>query len=213
MAKNKEFMKEHYSFDELQKIIACLRAPDGCLWDRALTHESMETCVLEESAEVIQAVRNGDMDNLCEELGDLLLQVLLHCAIAQEAGEFTFEEVVDGLSAKLVRRHPNVFYEDDHPQEDLSASEGLKRWEAVKAKEKEGTGWTPAYELERIPQALPAVYRTQKVLKKAEKLFGADNIDRKAVEELGLLVKKCEESQKSLTNRLETFIKDMKEKQ
>lgn len=212
MSKNAEWMKESYSFEELKQIVRILRAPDGCPWDRAQTHESMEDCMLEESAEVIQAVRNKDRENLCEELGDVLLQVLMHSDIAEENKEFTFEDVVNGLAAKLVRRHPNVFYHEDREEVQLSREEGLRRWEAVKAEEKKKQGNREGNELRRIPAALPAIYFARKVLKKASKIYGEENIADKDIMEIEQLIEKCDIAQKDLTKRIETFINDMEKK-
>lgn len=212
MGKNAEFIKEKYDFKDLQDIVSCLRAPDGCPWDRALQREGIEECLIEECSEVIQAARENDLDNLREELGDVLLQLLFHCEIARENNEFTFEDVVNGLAAKLVRRHPNVFYEEDRSQDEIGPIEGLQRWEIIKAKEKEGRQWTPRHELRSVPEVMPPIARTRKVLKKAAKLYGAGNINPKDMEELNLLMKQCEEAELALSNRLETFIDDIAEK-
>lgn len=209
MGKNVEYIKDKYNFEDLKEIVACLRAPDGCPWDRALVHESIENCLIEESAEVIQAVNNKDMENLCEELGDLLLQVLLHCQIATENKEFTFEDVVNGVAAKLVRRHPNVFYLQDQEEKNLTAEEGLQRWEAIKAIEKASAVRKNSGELKRIPDVLPPVRYAQKTLKKAEKLYGIDKIpkDRKAALECEM--ENCRLSQEKLTNEVKEFILEM----
>ena len=118
------------SFADLVALIAKLRAPDGCPWDRAQTHASLRPYVLEEAYEVIAAIDAQEPDALADELGDLLLQVLLHSQIAAEAGEFTIDYVIENLAAKLIRRHPHVF--GDAPG-DLPAIR--KNWEAIKAGE------------------------------------------------------------------------------
>lgn len=196
------FLKEKYDFEDLMRIVKKLRAPDGCPWDRKQTHESIHDCMIEETFEVIEAVNQHDIPNLREELGDVLLQVLLHSVIAEEEKEFTFEEVVDELAAKLIRRHPHVFGEDK-PAE--SPEEGLSRWEAVKKKEKESKKSTKVGELSRIPQELPPVMRAYKVIKKAEKYYGRTDGAEELLEE----VKKCQDAENTLTNRIETFIKNM----
>ncbi len=126
------------SFDELMEIIAKLRAPDGCPWDREQTHESLKAPCIEEAAEVICGINilkeTGNPENLKEELGDLLLQVLMHAQIASEEGLFTMEDVIRGISEKMVRRHPHVFGD---AKADTSA-QVLANWEEIKAKEKEG---------------------------------------------------------------------------
>ena len=126
-------MDKKYTYEELLQIVAELRSDHGCPWDKAQTHESMIKCLRDESEEVVAAIENKDDENLCEELGDVLLQVLMHSQIASEEGRFTMEDVVDGLAAKLVRRHPHVF----GGEEAGSPEEGLARWNAIKMKEKE----------------------------------------------------------------------------
>ena len=98
-----------YTYSELLNIIAELRGDHGCPWDKAQTHESMIPCLRDECQEVIEAIEQDDNENLCEELGDVLLQVLLHAQIAREEGAFTMEDVVNSLAEKMVRRHPHVF--------------------------------------------------------------------------------------------------------
>lgn len=126
-------MEKKYTYEELLGIVAELRSDHGCPWDKAQTHESMIKCLRDESEEVVQAIENKDDENLCEELGDVLLQVLLHSQIASEEGRFTMEDVVNGLAAKLIRRHPHVF----GGEEAGTPEEGLARWNAIKQKEKE----------------------------------------------------------------------------
>lgn len=123
---------QHYSYEDFLDIIARLRAPDGCPWDRKQTHESLKECLIEESGEVIDAIDNKDDENLCEELGDLLLQVVMHAQIAAEEGRFTMNDVVQGVSEKMVRRHPHVFGD----AKVSSVEEGLDLWNAIKEQEK-----------------------------------------------------------------------------
>lgn len=121
-----------YTFGDLKQIMRVLRSESGCSWDRSQTHESLVTCLKEESQEVIDAIQNGDMENLCEELGDLLFQVMIHSQIAEENGFFSVEDVVNGISEKMIRRHPNVF---GFVKVD-SQEEGMKLWEKIKSEEK-----------------------------------------------------------------------------
>ena len=126
------------SFDELKKVIAQLRAPGGCPWDREQTHESLKPSCIEEAAEVICGVNvlseTGNPENLKEELGDLLLQIMMHAEIAEEEGIFTIDDVIKGITEKMIRRHPHVFGDTQ-----VSGSgEVLKNWEEIKAREKEG---------------------------------------------------------------------------
>ncbi len=152
-----------YSFAEFMDIIRKLRSEEGCPWDREQTHSSLKPCLMEESYETIEAIDRGDMDNLCEELGDLLLQVALHSVIAEEKGEFTIDEVVGRESEKMVRRHPHVFGDVTVNNSD----DVLKNWDKIKEKEKADK--SPAEDILSIPKAFPAILRTQKVLKKTMK--------------------------------------------
>lgn len=195
--KRQEFIREQYAFDDLRAVVKQLRAPDGCPWDRVQTHESMHDCMIEEAFEVIEAVNNKDVDNLREELGDVLLQVLMHSLIAEEEGEFTFEQVVDELAKKLVRRHPHVFGENDGAK---SPEEGLGRWEAIKKQEKK----SEKGELSRIPHELPPAMRAKKVIKKADKLYG----NTEGSQELLCEMEKFLGAENSLNAAIEKFIKD-----
>lgn len=121
-----------YTFDDLKDIMRTLRSENGCPWDRRQTHESLIPCLEEEAGEVIDAIRHNDPENLCEELGDLLFQVMSHSQIAEEKGLFTIDDVVDGVSAKMVRRHPNVFGDEKVNSEE----EGLDLWNRIKSGEK-----------------------------------------------------------------------------
>ena len=99
--------KTKYTYEDLLRITADLREPDGCPWDRAQTHESLNDCLIEECYETVSAVRHNDMENLREELGDVLLEVVLNSQIAKEEGAFTIDDVIQGLCEKLIRRHPH----------------------------------------------------------------------------------------------------------
>ncbi|NLJ96272.1 MAG: nucleoside triphosphate pyrophosphohydrolase [Clostridiales bacterium] len=173
-------MDKTYSFDEFMDIIRKLRSKEGCPWDREQTHESLKQCLIEECYEVIEAINNKDRSNLCEELGDLLLQVAMHSVIAEENDEFTIEDVVTEESNKMIHRHPHVFGHG----EAKSSEEVLRIWEDIKSKER-GTP-DPENELRRIPKSLPANIRAAKVQKKAVKLgleLGGVNRAVKDVEE------------------------------
>lgn len=146
--------------------MARLRAPGGCPWDRAQTHESLRPYLIEESAEVLQAIENRDRANLCEELGDLLLQSVFHAQIAEDAGDFTLDDVLSGISDKLVRRHPHVF--GDAKADD--AAQVLVNWEAIKREEKAARGEKSDSVLAGIPAELPALSQALKISKKAAKV-------------------------------------------
>ena len=105
-----------YTFQDLIDITAKLRSEGGCPWDRAQTHESLKPYLAEEAGEVLQAIDSKDMENLCEELGDVLFQVMIHSQIAAEAGDFTIEDVIDGICDKMVFRHPGVFGGENAPE-------------------------------------------------------------------------------------------------
>ena len=121
-----------HTFDALIGIIAELRSDHGCPWDKEQTFESLKKCLADEAQEVFEAVDNKDMENLCEELGDVLLQVVLYSQIAKEAGAFTIDDVIDGISKKMVRRHPHVFGDI----EVNSPEEALALWKEIKLQEK-----------------------------------------------------------------------------
>ena len=123
---------EKYDFSDLTEIINILRSPGGCPWDIKQTHESLKECLVEESGEVISAIDSHDDENLCEELGDLLLQVVMHAQIAAEEERFTIDDVIQGVSEKMIRRHPHVFG-------DVSVTddrESLDLWKQIKEQEK-----------------------------------------------------------------------------
>ena len=121
-----------YTFNDLVNIIAELRSDHGCPWDREQTYESLKKCLADETQEVFEAVDRHDTENLCEELGDVLLQVMLNSQIAKEEGAFTIDDVIDGLCQKMVRRHPHVFGDVKVNTTD----EGLALWNEIKAQEK-----------------------------------------------------------------------------
>ena len=125
--------KEVYAFRDFVDIVAQLRAPDGCVWDRAQTHETLTKYMTEEAQEAVDAMLKGDDENLCEELGDVLLQVVLNAQIGAEDGAFTIDDVIQGISEKMIRRHPWVFGD----MEVGSIDENVSLWEQIKQKEKE----------------------------------------------------------------------------
>jgi MazG family protein len=148
---------------QLRAIIAALRAPEGCPWDREQTHASLRPGLIEEAYEVVEAINTGDDANLCEELGDLLLQSVFHAQIASEEGRFNFDDVARGISEKLLRRHPHVFGEDRC----ADSADVLRKWDDIKRAEK-GTKATSA--LDGISGGLPALMRAEKVQKKAARV-------------------------------------------
>ena len=152
------------SFERLHEIVAILRSPEGCPWDRAQTHQSIRKNLIEETYEAVEAIDNDDPDGMKEEFGDLLLQVLLHSQMEEEAGVFDVFDVLGELSDKLIFRHPHVFGGKDA----RDAEEALKNWEQMKAEEKRRKGAAERSSvLDGIPKDLPALSKAYKLQKKA----------------------------------------------
>lgn len=154
------------SFDDLVQLMARLRAPGGCPWDRKQTHESLKPYLLEEAYEALEAIDHADMSRLREELGDVLLQVLFHAQIGSEHDAFSVEDVLRSLSEKLIRRHPHVFGTPEQQQEALNPDEVKVRWEQIKRNEREQKGQDGSA-LEGVPKTLPALLRAYQVQARA----------------------------------------------
>lgn len=152
------------SFDKLVQIMARLRGPNGCPWDHEQTHESIVPQLIEEAHEVISAIDHKNYPHLCEELGDLLLHILFHSQMASERGDFTIDNVVHGLTEKLIRRHPHVF--GDTTVKD--SSEVMKNWDDIKNLEKKNDPSESI--LDSVPKSLPALFQAYKLSKKASKV-------------------------------------------
>jgi nucleoside triphosphate diphosphatase len=184
-------------FSQSVEIMARLRAPDGCPWDREQTFDTIRKYTLEEAYEVFDAIERRDFPHLAEELGDLLLQVLFYTEMAANEGHFTIAEVLDHLNRKLIRRHPHVFGEeasraagneaaiDPHAP---NAAAVLRNWEEIKAAEKTTSATTPTSRLNEVPRALPALSESAKLGSRAAK-YGFDWPDWR-----GLLPKLAEET-------------------
>src|SRR5579871_4829495 len=156
------------AFREFVAVIKALRTPGtGCPWDLEQTHQTLRPYLIEEAYEVLDAIDQGDDASFREELGDLLLQVVLHAQVAADRGAFSITGVVRGITAKMIRRHPHVF----GGVRVSGSAEVLRNWEQIKAAEGEGKGEapSPAAALARIPRSLPALLRAQEVGKKAAK--------------------------------------------
>jgi tetrapyrrole methylase family protein/MazG family protein len=151
------------TFDDLVRVITRLRAPGGCPWDREQTHETIKRNLLEEAYEVAEAIEKDDPDKLEEELGDFLMQPVMHAVIAAEEGVFTLDDVIAGITEKLIRRHPHVFGTVD--AEDTETV--LKNWEAIKRKEKGNADRTSV--LDGVPVTMPALMRASDISRKAAK--------------------------------------------
>lgn len=175
--------RERYSYEDFLEIIRTLRSENGCPWDREQTHMSLRPCLMEEAAEVLAGIRiyeqTGNFENLREELGDVLLQVVMHAQIAREEGLFGMEDVVDEVAKKMIRRHPHVF--GDRYVE--NSAQVLQNWEEIKKSEKaeKKSGESP---LREIPLELPALTRAVKVLKKGDKLYRTGRSYEEAVSAL-----------------------------
>lgn len=167
---------DHPAFDEFVATIAQLRAPGGCPWDREQTHLSIAPNMIEEAYEAVDAIEASDVPHLREELGDVLLQVVLQSQIAADEGEFTIDDVCADINAKMVRRHPHVFGD----AKGGSANEVIALWDQIKLQEKdaEGEAEGPERLLDGVPTGLPALTQAQKISRKAAAVgFEWDNVD------------------------------------
>ena len=154
-------IKENYNMEDLLRLITVLRSPGGCPWDMKQTHESIKKNFIEETYEVVEAINKKDTAGLREELGDVLLQVLLHCEMEKEKETFDFNDVVNELCQKLVVRHPHVFGDKSA----ADSAEALERWDEIKLKTK---GMKKQSEsMLKVPREFPALMRAQKVQQKA----------------------------------------------
>ena len=161
---------ERFELDPLVKVMSRLRSPDGCPWDIEQSHATLRRYIIEEVYEVLEAIDEQDPTHLCEELGDLLLQIVFHARMAEEAGDFSMQDVVDTVTEKLIRRHPHVF--GDISVQD--AAEVIVNWDAIKRREKKQK---PKSALDGVPQGLPALLRANKLQMKAAKVgFDWDDI-------------------------------------
>ena len=157
-------IKDHYKVDDLLRIMELLRGEGGCVWDREQDHHSIRNNFIEETYEAVEAIDREDPALLQEELGDVLLQVVFHARMEEEAGRFTFSDVCDGICKKLIYRHPHVF--GDVSVE--NSSQVLENWDKLKTVEKHQE--TAVSTLEAVSKALPALVRAAKVQKRAGKV-------------------------------------------
>ncbi len=163
------------ALDNLLKIMATLRAENGCRWDKEQTAQSLKPYILEETYELLEAIDQGDSQEICDELGDLLLQVVFQAQIFSESGQFTIKDVAESISSKLIRRHPHIF--------STASYEGhQQRWEEIKRQERSARGQSNKV-AESIPNTLPALKRAQKALGKSLSIESYMDID-KVIDEL-----------------------------
>lgn len=194
--------EENY-FQKLVDLMDTLRSPGGCPWDLEQTRETLKPMLIEEAYETLEALDGDDPDELCEELGDLLFQVVFHSRIAQENGEFDAHEVCRRVYEKMVRRHPHVFGDRNF----ADSKELLENWEDLKAEEKRASGRRPNRKslLDGIPEKLPAIHKTQQITAKASRVGfdfpSVEAIDRKHQEEF-------EELKQALASRDEARVKE-----
>ncbi|MBO5363907.1 MAG: MazG family protein [Clostridia bacterium] len=180
--------QKKYTFDDLLGIMKKLRAPDGCPWDAVQTHESIKKHVVEEAYELVEAIDGGDPKKMADESGDLLLQAVFHAAIAEDAGEYTIDDVTDAICRKMIHRHPHLF-----------EGGSIIDWDEIKRRDREQK--TVTQELLGISAYLPALMRAEKISKKTEKQgFIPDTVSHLENEEFRLgaqlfsLVTQCREN-------------------
>ncbi len=201
--------QEKYTFADLLGIMKKLRAPGGCPWDREQTHQSIKKHVVEEAYELVEVIDRNDAQKIADESGDLLLQVVFHAAIGEDAGAYTIDDVTDAICRKMMHRHPHLF-EGGEPTD----------WDEIKRRDREQT--TIAQELDEISSYLPALMRADKILKKTTKHgFSADvkleteNPELALGAELFALVEKCRKNgvdpELSLTRYLKHYIDAFRE--
>lgn len=190
----REGQTEEEAIKRLIKIISLLRSEDGCPWDKVQTHESLKPCLIEEAYEVVGAIDNGDIENLEEELGDVLLQVVFHGLIGSENQAFDIKSIANKECDKMLRRHPHVFL-NKNPE---TIDKALEKWENVKRKERGFTTHTQS--MRDIPKAMPALIRSYKIQKKAAHVgFDWDDVEDaflKIKEETLELLEACQGKQK-----------------
>ena len=155
--------KEKYGIDDLLEIMSILRSDEGCPWDREQNHKSIKSSLIEETYEVVEAINKDDAELLCEELGDVLLQVVFHAQLSKEEQSFDFGDVTDGVCKKMIERHPHVFGNVTVKDSD----EVLVNWDEIKSKSKNRKSTTD--KILSIPRELPALMRSTKVQQKAAK--------------------------------------------
>lgn len=193
-------MDKRYKYEDLLSIIEQLRGENGCPWDKIQTHDSLKNNIVEESYELVEAINNYDLPNIKEELGDILLQVVMHAQIAKENSTFSIEDIIDALCKKLIFRHPHVFKEK---VEDKTVNQVLKTWEELKKEEKNEK--TILEGIERVPKALPALIKSYKVLKKARSIERFELSEKESIETIKNLSDSLE---KALNKREEMLLEE-----
>lgn len=191
--------KARYDVNDLRRVVEILRAPGGCPWDREQTHKSIRRDLLEETAELCEAIDENSTEHMREELGDVLLQVMLHSRMEEEQGVFSLDDVADGICRKLILRHPHVFGDTQV----ADSGEVLRNWEDIKRKEKAQD--TTAQAMDAVCRTLPGLWRAEKVQKKAAKTgFDWNSMD----EILAKIREETDELQQALDNADEENIRE-----
>ena len=180
------------ALEKFIEVVEELRSDHGCPWDKAQTHDSLRMQLIEEAYEAADAMhqyeKTGEYENLREELGDVLLHVVMHSVIAQEEGIFTLQEVTEEITEKMIHRHPHVFHQEEWKQQ-----EHKKTWEELKAEEK-GHDKTKVLPLRQIPKHLPALLKAAKVQKKADSNYGRKIEEKISLEQISLLGQQLEKA-------------------
>lgn len=165
-----------YTFDDLVKILSKLRSESGCPWDREQNTHSLLPYLVEESSEFIDAAQENDKEHMCEELGDVLLQVVFHAQVCREQGDFSIDDVVQGICEKMIRRHPHVFADASVD----NALEVSRRWEKIKAQEKNNLKHANESIMDKVSKSMPTLARTQDIIRRVAKV-GFDWSEREPV--------------------------------
>jgi len=206
--------KKRYSedFEKLVEIVAKLQGPKGCPWDRAQTHKTLKPYMVEETYEAIEAIDDKNYKKLAEELGDMLLHILMHAEMARREKRFTIHDIINSISAKMIRRHPHVFSK----KKVKTVEEVWRKWEEIKAKEVKRKGEKHKGILESIPQSLPALYRADKVQRRAARVgfdwnsvAGAWNKVHEEIEEIQGILKKTKGKVKIKKGKLKEELGDL----
>ena len=153
------------ALDDLRQTVARLRAPDGCPWDREQNHQTLARCLVDECSELLDTIDRLDLPHMREELGDVLVQIVFHAQLAEERGDFDFDDVARGINEKLVRRHPHVF----GPSRLDTSEQVLHQWEIIKAQEKAAAGKKESTVFKKMPPRLPALMYAEAVAERIEK--------------------------------------------
>ena len=206
-----------FEINDFRNIIKILRNKEwGCTWDSVQTHESITMCLIEECYEVIEAIKDKDDSNLKEELGDVLMQIVMHSEMACERECFEFNDVVGEISRKMIKRHPKIFTEakgnflkEELKNKENKLEENLSLWEKIKAEEKKGSKEAEKGPLNRVATSLPALIRAQKVIKKSDQMYGDSSEVSDSIKELKNNIEKLE---KAFEERPENKAKNRDEK-